>query len=689
VKTLRNMMLVAAAASGCAWAAEAGAAELARPAMPVKAPPVPPAPPPFDWSGLYGGVHVGYAAGRSDWTATGAAAAAPISSALDFFEAYDAFKGTGSYHVGLQAGYNHMLPSRLLLGVEADVSFPNTIAGQATFATPALGEANYAETVDVSGTLRARFGYAPANWLIYATAGLAWSYDRFTRTQLAGTPPGAIAAPGTVEILRKLRTGWAAGAGVETPVAPGWTAKLEYLFTGYGSHGVTFPAAAQRFDADLAVHSLRLGLNYRIDATRADAFTPPSAPEADTWAFHGQTTYVSQYALPFRAPYGGRNSLAPNQGRETWDVTLYAGLKLWSGAELWVNPEIDQGFGLSSTLGVAGFLSGEAYKVGAVYPYARLQKIFIRQTIGLGGNSEKVEGDINQFAGSQQSDRLVFMLGKFSVGDVFDTNKYANNPRKDFLNWSLINTGTFDYAADAWGYSYGATAEWYQGPWTVRAGLFDLSIVPNSTELDPRFSQFQMIGEVERRYELWGRPGKLAVTAFLSRGRMGSYGDAVALANLVGGPAEIAAVRRYRSRYGISANAEQQLTDELGLFARAGLARGDVEPYEFADIDHTAAAGLSLAGKQWGRPDDTFGLAGVVNGISRGHQAFFNAGGLGILVGDGRLPNPGPELIMETYYSLPLSAWRLTFDYQFVVNPGYNRDRGPVSVIGTRLRTQF
>ena len=139
----------------------------------------------------------------------------------------------------------------------------------------------------------------------------------------------------------------------------------------------------------------------------------------------------------------------------------------------------------------------------------------------------------------------------------------------------------------------------------------------------------------------------------------------------------------------ISANAEQQLTAELGIFARAGFARGDVEPYEFADIDRTVAAGLSLAGKQWGRPDDTFGLAGVINGISRQHQAYFNAGGLGILIGDGRLPNPGLETIIETYYSLPLSSWRLTFDYQFIVNPAYNRDRGPVSVIGTRLRTQF
>ena len=132
------------------------------------------------------------------------------------------------------------------------------------------------------------------------------------------------------------------------------------------------------------------------------------------------------------------------------------------------------------------------------------------------------------------------------MSDIFDTNKYAQNPRKDFMNWALIDAGTFDYAADAWGYSYGAAAEWYQGDWTLRGGLFDLSIVPNSTDLDPSFGQFQWIGEIERRYELWGHPGKIAVTGFLSRGRMGSFEDAIALAQITGGPADIAAVRQYR-----------------------------------------------------------------------------------------------------------------------------------------------
>jgi high affinity Mn2+ porin len=344
---------------------------------------------------------------------------------------------------------------------------------------------------------------------------------------------------------------------------------------------------------------------------------------------------------------------------------------------------------LSRTLGVAGFTSGEAYKQGADYPYTRLHRAFARQTIDLGGETQKIDAGINQFAGSQTADRLVFTVGKFSVADIFDTNKYAHDPRGDFLNWSIIDAGTFDYAAEAWGYSLGAAAEWYQGAWTLRGGVFDLSIVPNSTELDPQFGQFQWIGEIEHRHELWGQPGKIAVTGFLSRGRMGGFADAIQLAQLTGGPADIAAVRQYRSRGGVSVNLEQQIVPDVGLFARAGFANGDIEPYEFTDIDRTVSVGLSMNGKTWRRPDDTFGIAGVVNGISKEHEAFLNAGGLGILVGDGQLPHPGPEQILETYYSFPMSFCRVTLDYQFIVNPAYNRDRGPVSVFATRLHAQF
>jgi high affinity Mn2+ porin len=662
--------------------------------LPTKAPPPAAAPAAYDWTGFYLGGHFGDAAGSSNYTATQGLAASPsLSGSLDLFNSFDVFKGSGSDVFGLQAGYSYMLASRLLLGVEADVSFPSLLRGSQTIASPLIGQASYQDQVEFSGTLRGRIGYAPRNWLFYATGGFAYGYDQLTRTQIAGVAAGGTATPGTVENLFMVpRTGGVVGAGVELALTPRWMARLEYLYTDYASRVVDFPNGAQRFTSDLAVETVRVGLDYRLghDGVDPELLTKgPSSLDLDWFAVHGQTTFIEQYAPPFHAPYGGVNSLASNTGRETWDTTLFAGLRLWQGAEFWIDPEIDQGFGLSNTEGVAGFPSGAAFKIGASVPYPRIQRAFVRQTIDLGGDQQKVEADQNQFAGAQTADRLVVTVGKFSVSDVFDTNKYAQNPRKDFMNWALIDAGTFDYAADAWGYSYGASAEWYRGDWTFRGGLFDLSIVPNSTELDPSFAQFQWLGEIERRYALWGHPGKLAITGFLSRGRMGTFEDAIELAQTAGTAPDTALVRQYRSRGGLDLNLEQEITADLGMFVRAGWANGDVEPYEYTDVDRTVAAGLSLTGKQWGRPDDSVGLAGIVNGISKIHEEYLNNGGLGILIGDSMLPHPGPEQIIEAYYEFPVYSWIVTFDYQFIVNPAYNEDRGPVSVIGARLHTQF
>lgn len=416
-----------------------------------------------------------------------------------------------------------------------------------------------------------------------------------------------------------------------------------------------------------------------------------SGDGAGVYALHAQATVTEQAHPAFSSAYRGPLSLDPAaRGDETADITLYAGARPWRGAEIWINPEIDQGFGLSNTVGVAGFPSGEAYKVGARDPYLKLPRLFLRQTIDLGGDQAKVDGDLNVLGGAQTANRLVVTIGKFSVADVFDANGYAHDPRQDFMNWALIDTGTFDYAADAWGYSAGAAAEWYEGPWTVRAGLFDLSTVPNSQALDARFDQFQTVGEIERRYSLGGRAGKVAITGFVSRGRMGRFSDAVALSRATGQPADIARVRRYQSRTGVSFNLEQALTDHLGLFIRAGEADGALETYEFADIDQTFAVGLSQSGDPWTRPDDKVGLALLINQISTAHQAYQNAGGSGILIGDGKLPHAGAETIIETYYSLAvIKGLHVSADYQFVDNPAYNRDRGPVSVLGLRLHAQY
>ena len=279
---------------------------------------------------------------------------------------------------------------------------------------------------------------------------------------------------------------------------------------------------------------------------------------------------------------------------------------------------------------------------------------------------------------------------------MFDTNKYANSPKTDFLNWSMVNAGTFDYAADGWGYTYGAAAEWYQGRFAVRAGIFDLSetptggTAPNGLNLDPTFSQFQLVGEIEERHELWGQPGKIKVTGFLSRGRAGLFADAIALAQATGMPAEpdvYATV--HTTRTGISVNLEQQITETLGVFARGGWADGTIEPWDFTDADRTASGGVSINGKQWGRPDDTIGIGGVVNGIA-GSPGLFQRWRKRHLDRRWAIAASQRRGIVEAYYSYALTAsTRVSVDYQFVANPGYNADRGPVNVFAGRFHTQF
>lgn len=423
-------------------------------------------------------------------------------------------------------------------------------------------------------------------------------------------------------------------------------------------------------------------------ATPSSAGNAPATAEA--LAIHGQATFVAQSVGSFASPYAGDNSLLPHQTKETLDVTLYAGVRPWQGAEFWINPEIDQGFGLSNTLGAAGFPSAEAYKVGKSAPYLRLQRLFFRQTIGLGGGRQDVLAAANQLGGTQHRNRLVLTLGKFGVADTFDTNLYAHDPRGDFLNWSVVDTGTFDYAADAWGYSYGVAAEWYQGDWTLRTGLFNLSRVPNGEVLERDFSQNQFVGEIEHRHVIAGRPGAIRITAFRNRGLFSRFDEAVALARASGQPVDAALTRRRMSRFGIAFNAEQEVTANLGLFLRAGSSDGAIEPYDFTDIDRSIALGGALKGSGWGRDRDTLGIAAVVNGISDAHKRYLAAGGLGVLIGDRKLPHPGDEQVIEAYYAWhPRPAVALTVDYQRIANPGYNRDRGPAHVFGVRLHAGF
>jgi len=430
---------------------------------------------------------------------------------------------------------------------------------------------------------------------------------------------------------------------------------------------------------------------------RAEPLSPPDSTEpadasdfaVEDWSLHGQLTAIVQGYPTFRSPYEGANSLAGSgQVRETVTATAFLGARLWPGAALYVNPEIAQGFGLSTTLGVAGFPNGEATKVGSAPPKIYLARLFLREVIGFGGGTEDLEAAPNQLAERVDVSRLTLTLGGVAASDFFDGNTYAHDPRTGFMNWALWESGAWDYPADARGYTYGAAADLHGAAWSLRGGFFLMPTEPNGPNLNLDFvHQFGTLVEGEQRFTLGQRPGAVRALAYLNQAKMGSYFESVALSPV--DPSLTATQTKLRHKYGFATSVEQEITEALGAFARLSWNNGTTESFAFTEIDLSAAVGFVLQGSRWGRPDDAMGLAAVVNGLSQQHRRYLAAGGLGIILGDGRL-HAGPETIVEFYYSLQLSRpLALTLDEQLVVNPADNRDRGSVSISALRLHLAY
>ena len=667
---LKGLLGVGAAlvVMGQGWPSAAAESSLS---MPLKAP----VRAPYDtWSGLYFGGHVGYSHGKPDVT-------------LSDTDAISQRGSLGTLTGGVQTGYNYVLPSRLLLGIEADLSFPNYIAADdvAWFRTTATND--FAEKLDYMGTVRGRLGYAFQHWIVYATGGFAFAQGRYLQT------PGVI--DDTDRVLA-LHTGWAAGAGAEVAIAPNWTAKIEYLYGAFGPAHVTFPSGATA-DSSFDIHTIRTGLNYRIGgpASSGSGWIPSSGnTEFSNWEIHGQTTWIQQGYPAFRSPYLGENSFTPwAQSRSTWTISAFIGARLWDGGEFYYNPELLQGFGLHDTTGAAGFPNGEAQKSNFPYPHYSTSRLFLRQTIGLGGEQEKIESGYGQMAATKDVSRLTFQIGRFAVHDVFDTNSYAQDARVDFLNWSIWAAGAFDYPADKVGLGYGAVAELNQKYWAVRVGYFLAGNEPNSNHFDMNlFTRGGYVAELETRYFLFSRPGEFRVGVWANSYFAGSYSGAIDLTVLNPGldPTDaLVQTRKGRTKYGYYLNFEQSITDTVGIFGRWSWNDGKNEIMAFTDIDASLSFGTSIAGAWWGRPNDRIGLAGAINSISRDHRDYLAVGGLGILIGDGRL-NYRPESVVETFYAMNVAPrTMLTFDYQLLVNPAHNADRGPVSVFSARAHAEF
>ena len=624
----------------------------------------------YDWTGFYLGGHVGYGDGSLGPGTN------PLPEQGTFFPP-TITGGVGGY----QAGYNRQLPNRVVLGIEADATFTGPLD------QPRLTPAPFNATIDYTGTLRGRIGYAFGMWMPYLTGGFAWGHSHIRINDADGN---AVSNPG------QYHTGWTVGAGAEFAVGGNWSAKLEYDYIDlsrrmYDLTDFALPGVG----VDPRIHLLKFGLNYHFGDTpwapTVSANGQNALPQSNDWNVHAQTTFLPQGYASFRAPYSGTNSL-PGGGhlQHTWTTTAFLGARLWDGGEFYFNPEVAQGFGLNGTLGLAGFPNGEAQKSGAAFPKIRPQRYYFKQTFGLGGEQEEVADAANQLPGKRDIDRITVIVGRFAVGDFFDGNSYAKDPRADFMNWAMWSAAAYDFPADLPGFTRGAIVELNRKDWAVRAGLFQVPNAPNSDVLV--YKTGGAVVEFEERHAIFEQPGKLRLGAFANRGNTGNYRQALAIEDI--NPAldindVMASIRRDNLKYGFYANLEQQLVKDVGLFARASWNDGQNEILNFTDVDHSISGGLSVKGSYWGRASDTFGIGGAVNGLSAANRDFLAAGGLGLLIGDGQL-NYRNERIFETYYAYAIDkSFTFTADYQFITNPAYNADRGPVHIFSGRLHGEF
>ena len=431
-----------------------------------------------------------------------------------------------------------------------------------------------------------------------------------------------------------------------------------------------------------------MSLALCVDHARGEDPAAVPTEAASGWNLHQQETLIEQGNSSFPAPYSGPQSFLPSSDQErTFSFTLFLGRRLWDGAELFYNPEILQGHGLSSTLGIAGFPNGEAVKAAFYNLHYNTSRLYIRQTFGLGGEKEKIEDDENQFPETLDVNRITVSVGKFSANDFFDANAYSHDARKQFLNWSLWESAAWDYPADVLGYTGGAVAELNTKDWVFHYGVFMEPTEANGPTLDAHLSKaWSQALEVDRSYTWGSQTGTVRPFVFWNHARMGSYADALAAS-----PAspDVTASRAYRSKYGIGLSWDQTLTATLGAFARLSWNDGKTETFAFTEIDRSAAFGLSLQGTPWGRSSDTVGIAAVANGLSAVHKDYLAAGGIGMILGDGRL-NYGLEQMVEAYYDFRVCKWLwLTPDFQYVSHPGYNRDRGPIPFYALRAHVGF
>jgi high affinity Mn2+ porin len=417
-------------------------------------------------------------------------------------------------------------------------------------------------------------------------------------------------------------------------------------------------------------------------------------PEWDRLWLSGQANFISQYHPEFTSPYQGKNSLTPPAQDATSRVlTLFTGLRLSSSTELLCDVQETGGDGLAAALGLAGFTNLDVVRNPSLSKAPYVARLMLHQIIPLGHAKEVSDQNPYSLFRELPARRLEVRFGKFSMADFFDVNNYGSDSNFQFMNWTVDNAGTYDYAADTRGFTFAAMFEYHDHWGIVRFAEALMPKVANGIHLDADLSRARAENlEFEfHRKTLRKQVGILRLLTFVNHANMGDYKEAIDnfLAGVTPTPEITDHPLQTTVKYGFGVNFEQPVNNWAGIFGRWGWNEGQHESYAYTEVDQTDQIGMGFNGSRWKRRWDRAGAVFVTNGISRYHQEYLALGGYGFLLGDGHL-NYGRENIFEGYYTL--HAWRgiyPSFDIQHINDPGYNRDRGPVTVYSLRLHAEF
>jgi high affinity Mn2+ porin len=435
--------------------------------------------------------------------------------------------------------------------------------------------------------------------------------------------------------------------------------------------------------------------------------------EEESWNAYGQFTYISSWKKRFPAPYtnanGSINSLIPDPERSfTGTATLYLGVRLWKGGEAYVVPEVISERGLSQLRGLGGAIQNfELQKGGTPAPQLYRSRAYMRQTFGFGGQKVKKESGPLQLGTAYDSRRLVLTAGNFSILDFFDKNAFDIDPRQGLLSLAFLTHPAYDFASDARGYSWGGVAEVYWDDWAVRFGRITPPKDPNQLPVDFRLGRhYGDQVELEHKHRLFGQDGTVRVLAYRNHENIGRFSDAIAafqadpLKNATTCPGfnygsgnanapDLCWVREPAAKVGIGLFGEQYIAHDFGVFSRAMVSDGRTEVDAYTSTDRSASVGALAKGALWSRPADVSGAAVNFGWISQAHAEYLRLGGIDGFIGDGSI-RPGVERTIDVFYSVNLlkSLW-LSGDYQHIVNPAFNADRGPVNIFSARVHVEF